>query len=68
MKKKLNDEVVVYVKQATKQGYITCKLGGVIDLSYPNSKTRRGRVQDNGMICPTITTSPIGLCRIEKKG
>lgn len=31
-------------------------LGGIADLSYPNSLTRRGRVQEKGLICPTITT------------
>lgn len=35
----------IRVKQATKQGYILCESGGVADLSYPNSKLRRGRVQ-----------------------
>ena len=34
----------VAIKQATKQGYIECELGGVADLSYPSSKLRRGRV------------------------
>lgn len=33
-------------------------------MSYPNSKTRRGRVQDNGDTCPTITAETNGLCRI----
>lgn len=57
----------VAIKQATKQGYIECELGGVADLSYPDSKTRRGRVQDNGNICPTITATETGVCRIEPK-
>lgn len=26
------------------------------DLNYPNSQTRRGRVQGNGQISPTLTT------------
>ena len=30
---------------------------GVADLSYPKSKTRRGRVQDDGRICPALTAS-----------
>lgn len=38
----------IRVKQATKQGYILCENGGVADLSYPNSKLRRGRVQRGG--------------------
>lgn len=56
----------VYVKQATKKGYIRCKVGGAVDLSYPNSQTRRGRVQEEGMICPTITAQQTGVCIIEK--
>lgn len=46
----------VRIKQATKKGYVECCEGGLADLSYPNSKTRRGRVQNGGTICPTITT------------
>lgn len=57
----------VAIKQATKQGYIECEIGGVADLSYPDSKTRRGRVQDNGNISPTITATETGICRIEPK-
>lgn len=41
----------------------TC--GGVADLSYPDSKTRRGRVQEGGKICPTLTATETGVCRIE---
>ncbi|WP_308698360.1 DNA cytosine methyltransferase [uncultured Thomasclavelia sp.] len=55
----------IAIRQATKKGYIECEIGGVADLSYPNSKTRRGRVQDNGNICPTITATEKGVCRIE---
>jgi len=58
-------EPTVRIKQATKDGYIECKLGGVADLSYPESKTRRGRVQDNGDTCPTLTATETGVCRIE---
>lgn len=57
----------VAIKQATKQGYIECEIGGVADLSYPDSKTRRGRVQDNGNVSPTITATETGICRIESK-
>lgn len=60
----LVDETVK-IKQATQQGYVECKLGGVADLSYPTSKTRRGRVQDNGDTCPTLTATETGVCRIE---
>lgn len=51
-----NTPKVVEVKQATKDGYIPCDIGGVCDLNYPDSTTRRGRVQGNGQICPTLTT------------
>lgn len=57
----------VKIRQATKDGNIECVLGGVADLSYPNSKTRRGRVQGGGEICPTITATQTGICRIEKE-
>ena len=42
------------------------KWRGAVDLSYPNSQTRRGRVQEEGMICPTITAQQTGVCIIEK--
>lgn len=58
----------VRIKQATKQGFIECVVGGAVDLSYPNSKTRRGRVQEGGTICPTITAQNTGICFIEKAG
>ena len=58
-------EPTVKIKQATQQGYAECKLGGVADLSFPTSKTRRGRVQDNGDTCPTLTATETGICRIE---
>lgn len=55
----------VAIKQATKKGYTECEVGGVADLSYPDSKTRRGRVQEDGKICPTLTATETGVCRIE---
>lgn len=54
----------IAIRQATKKR-IECELGGVADLSYPESKTRRGRVQENGQIYPTITATETGVCRIE---
>lgn len=47
----------VKIKQATKRGYIECSVPGVADFSFPTSKTRRGRVQSGGEICPTLTAS-----------
>ena len=40
---------------------------GVADLSFPSSKTRRGRVQDGGNTCPTLTAETTGVCRIESQ-
>lgn len=36
------------IPQATAKGYIEVEDGGVFDFSYPESKTRRGRVQEGG--------------------
>lgn len=47
----------IKIKQATKQGWIEMVSGGVVDLSFPTSKTRRGRVEEKGNIAPTITTT-----------
>lgn len=43
------------VKENTKQGYAIAKEGDFISTEYPNSKTRRGRVQKQ--VSTTITTS-----------
>lgn len=56
------------IKQATKDGYIECEIGGCFDASYPNSKTRRDRVQDKGNTCPTLTAQNQEVVRIEKVG
>lgn len=42
------------IPQATEQGYVEVKPGSLFDGSYPNSKTRRGRVQDEGKTSPTL--------------
>lgn len=47
----------IRIKNNTKQGWIEMKVGGVADLSFPTSKTRRGRVEEEGQIAPTITTT-----------
>lgn len=57
----------VGIRQAVKQGFIECRVGGVFDGSYPNSELRRGRVQGGGDISPTLTSSSMGICRIEKE-
>ena len=49
----------IEIKQATKEGSIKCKVGGCFDATMPNSKTRRGRVQEGGDVTPTLTA---GAC------
>lgn len=44
------------VRNATKQGYIECPIGGVLNIAFPESELRRGRVIANGTICPTLDT------------
>jgi DNA (cytosine-5)-methyltransferase 1 len=46
--------VKVLIKNATKKGYLIAKEGDGIDTAYPESKTRRGRVQKN--MAHTLTT------------
>lgn len=58
----------VKIRQATNDGSIECEIGGCFDASYPNSKTRRGRVQDKGNNCPTLTAQNQEVVRIEKVG
>ena len=56
---------IVRIKQATKQGFAVCKVGGVADFSYPDSNTRRGRVQNDGDITPTLTAERSEICKVE---
>ena len=60
----------IRIKQNVKKGYIVFnpKNGiGVCDLSYPTSKLRRGRVQNDGDYCPTLTASSQALCVLDKE-
>lgn len=57
----------IRIKQATKQGWIECEVGGVADFSYPTSKLRRGRVQGKGQISPTITSEGNGISKVESE-
>ncbi len=40
-------------------------MGGAANLSYPDSKLRRGRVIDGGLITPTLMTSSEGIYIME---
>lgn len=48
-----NQRRMLAVPEATKRGYAEATVGQAINLSVPNSKTRRGRVSD---IAPTLDT------------
>lgn len=49
----------IKIRQATKQGFIECEIGGAVDLDYPSSQTRRARVIEKGKLSPTLTTENI---------
>ena len=57
----------ILIKQAVKKGFIEMEEGGVFDASYPESKTRRGRVQDKGTVSPTLTAQNNELYRVESE-
>lgn len=48
------EKKAIKIRQATKDGFIDCEIPGVADLNYVSSQTRRGRVVENGNICPTL--------------
>ena len=65
-------EPKILVREATKQGYTVADVGDSINLSHPNSKTRRGRVGKNiantlltsdeqGVVLPQIIQKPHGF-------
>lgn len=55
------------IPQATKQDYIEVPQGAVFDMSYPESTTRRGRVQDGGQVSPTLMAGGEAPCHYEGK-
>lgn len=55
----------IKIKNATKRGYIEVFEGGVLDLSFPDSKTRRGRAIDGGKTTPTLDTGcEVGVIQV----
>ena len=52
----MQDNVQLCVKEATKLGYKEVHEYDVINVEFPNSKTRRGRVGHG--VCKTLTTAP----------
>jgi len=53
------DSMVAIVPEATKKGYAVAREGQSIDLSFPTSKTRRGRVGDK--VKNLMTSQNIGV-------
>lgn len=53
----IKKEESLQIPQATSKGFVEIPPGSIFDGSYPNSKTRRGRLQDGGRLSPTITAS-----------
>ena len=46
------------IRNGTKQGFIRAKVGEIVDMAFPKSKTRRARlIKDRS--CPTILTSAV---------
>ena len=48
---------ILAIPQATKKGYIEFEVDGIVDLSYPSSTKRRGRVIEGGKLCHSLTTN-----------
>ena len=53
------EQKTVKVREATQKGYTEVEIGGVANLEYPTSQTRRGRAIENGKMSPTLTTGNI---------
>ena len=57
-------KVTLRIPQAVERGYIECPVWGCFDWSYPSSRLRRARVQEQGRVCGAITRSNIGFVAI----
>lgn len=57
----------IRIPQGTKKGYIEVPPGSLFDMSYPESTTRRGRVQEGGKVSPTLMASGEAPCHYEGK-
>ncbi len=49
------DSLVLIISEATKKGYIEVENGQCFDWTFPNSKTRRGRLMEDKSNCLTAT-------------
>lgn len=52
------------VREATKQGYVDINVGDCVDLTQPNSKTRRGRSAKDKSNCLTTTLQQYEYCGV----
>lgn len=50
---------VILIKDNTEKGYKELNSGGLVNLYYPESMSRRGRVQTCPQVCPTITVDGV---------
>lgn len=50
----------LYVREANKEGWDFVQEGSIFDITYQNSNTRRGRVIQQGKVCPTLTCKANG--------
>ena len=55
------------IPNGTKTGFLYMDMPGVFDFNRPNSKTRRGRVKENGKITGTITANESNFIYCEYK-
>ena len=51
---------VLVVKEATKKGYVEIEPGQCVDMTFPKSKTRRGRKMENKSNCLTAASFDYG--------
>ena len=51
------DPDIISIKANTGDGFYQLENGGLVDLSYPESASRRGRAQSLPRLCPTLQTS-----------
>jgi len=57
----------VKIKENNSKGYSECNIPGVVNMNYPESTTRRGRVQEKGNISPTLSTETENELRVIEK-
>lgn len=65
---KHGNEGQLCIRANNKKGFYEYMVGGVLDIGYPTSKNRRGRVERLGQVSPTVTTSPtLGIIEYDER-